>query len=415
MSVANRVMAVAGLALAGFAGYKVRLIKDENGLIGSPVNTLLASTQKDVEIGEVEYYNGIIELLDAKYVDKMPAPEKLLSGAVRGMVTSLRDAESQFYNPQEFAAFKSLRAGQYTGIGVWLDYKSQKVDLKLDGEDGEAMLPRLTVVSVAPGSPADKAGVRAGDFLDSVDGHWVTNSEAILRYRKAQMDYLNKKIDFKTINDMRKALKAKADKSILPGRAREKLIVGNSGEISVVWERDGKPVETKLTKGMTEVSQTVGADGTITLPFISGAAEGLANHLKGKTSVTIDLRNNVLGDYETMRKCLALLAPAGTYGYFETSRKGVPLELKINKGATTAIKVKLIVDESTRDVAEIFALALSSKGIATLSGGAMGGSHNLKEVTQLPDGSGYTLNLGKFKRGKLPETRVAENASGVRA
>jgi C-terminal processing protease CtpA/Prc len=131
--------------------------------------------------------------------------------------------------------------------------------------------------------------------------------------------------------------------------------------------------------------------------------------LKGKTSISIDLRNNVLGDMETMRRCLALVAPAGRFGYFKNERKAsTPVELTISKGNPTPPKIKLIVDQSTRDAAEIFALALQSKGIATLSGTDMGNSRKLKDVVQLPDGSGYTLNIGTFTPGNPPATKVAQ-------
>ena len=402
-------LVISGLLVAGIAGMKFRSIRDLPNTQETNLSSMLASTGKELEIAETDYFTGIIELLRGRYVDQVPTDDKLLSGAVRGMIIGLRDVDSQFYKPEEFTAFKSIRAGRYPGIGVWMDYKPQKVSLKLGGVNQEQDMPRLTVVSVAPGSPADKAGVKPGDLLDSVDDHWVMNSEAIIKYQAAQADFMAKKIDFKTINDMRKSLKARMDKSIMPVRAREKLITGNTGELAIVWERAGKKIETKIAKAETDVQRAVAADGTVNLTFTSGAVEDLTTALKGKTAITLDLRNNVLGDMETMRRCLGLVAPAGTYGYFKNERKSsAPVQLTISKGNSTPPKIKLIVDQSTRDAAEIFALALQSKGIATLSGTDMGNSRKLKDVVQLPDGSGYTLNIGTFTPGKPPTTKVAQ-------
>lgn len=402
-------LVISSLLIAGIAGMKFRSLRDLPETHEANISSMFASTGKELEIAETDYFTGIIELLRSRYVDQVPTDDKLLSGAVRGMIIGLKDVDSQFYKPEEFAAFKSIRAGRYPGVGVWMDYKPQKVSLKLGGVEQEQDMPRLTVVAVAPGSPADKAGVKPGDLLESVDDHWVMNSEAIIKYQAAQADFLRKKIDFKTINDMRKSLKARMEKSIMPVRAREKLISGTSGELAVVWDRAGQKIETKLAKTETDVARRVGADGTLNLLFTSGAVEDLANSLKGKTSITLDLRNNVLGDMETMRRCLGLLAPAGSYGYFKNERKAsTPVELTISKGNPTPPKIKLIVDQSTRDAAEIFALALQSKGLATLSGSNMGNSRKLKDVVQLPDGSGYTLNLGNFTPGKPPATKVAQ-------
>lgn len=402
-------LVISGLLVAGIAGMKFRSIRDLPNTQETNLSSMLASTGKELEIAETDYFTGIIELLRGRYVDQVPTDDKLLSGAVRGMIVGLRDVDSQFYKPEEFTAFKSIRAGRYPGIGVWMDYKPQKVSLKLGGVSQEQDMPRLTVVSVAPGSPADKAGVKPGDLLDSVDDHWVMNSEAIIKFQAAQADFMAKKIDFKTINDMRKSLKARMDKSIMPVRAREKLITGTTGELAIVWERAGKKIETKIAKAETDVQRAVAADGTVNLTFTSGAVEDLSTALKGKTAITLDLRSNVLGDMETMRRCLGLVAPAGTYGYFKNERKSsAPVQLTISKGNSTPPKIKLIVDQSTRDAAEIFALALQSKGIATLSGTDMGNSRKLKDVVQLPDGSGYTLNIGTFTPGKPPVTKVAQ-------
>jgi carboxyl-terminal processing protease len=402
-------LVISSLLIAGIAGMKFRTIRDLPNTQETNLSSLFASTGKELEIAETDYFTGIIELLRGRYVDQVPTDDKLLSGAVRGMIVGLRDIDSQFYKPEEFTAFKSIRAGRYPGIGVWMDYKPQKVSLKLGGVDQEQDMPRLTVVAVAPGSPADKAGVKPGDLLDSVDDHWVMNSEAILKYQAAQAEFLAKKIDFKTINDMRKSLKARMDKSIMPVRAREKLITGNSGELSIVWERAGKKLETKIARAETDIQRKISPDGTLNLTFTSGAVEDLTAVLKGKANVTLDLRNNVLGDMETMRRCLALVAPAGRYGYFKNDRKAsTPVELSISKGNPTPPKIKLIVDQSTRDAAEIFALALQGKGLATLSGTDMGNSRKLKDVVQLPDGSGYTLNIGTFTPGKPPTTKVAQ-------
>ena len=402
-------LVISSLLVAGIAGMNFRSIRDLPDSQETSFGSMFASTSKELEIAETDYFTGIIELLRGRYVDQVPTDDKLLSGAVRGMIVGLRDIDSQFYKPEEFTAFKSIRAGRYPGIGVWMDYKPQKVSVKLGGVAQEQDLPRLTVVSVAPGSPADKAGVKPGDLLDSVDDHWVMNSEEIIKFQAAQSDFMAKKIDFKAINDMRKSLKARMDKSIMPVRAREKLITGGSGELNVVWERGGQKIITKLAKSETDIQRKISPDGTLRLIFSSGAVEDLSAVLKGKTSITIDLRNNVLGDMETMRRCLALVAQAGRFGYFKNDRKAsAPVELTISKGNPTPPKIKLIVDQSTRDAAEIFALALQGKGIATLSGTDMGNSRKLKDVVQLPDGSGYTLNIGTFTPGKPPATKVAQ-------
>jgi C-terminal processing protease CtpA/Prc len=59
----------------------------------------------------------------------------------------------------------------------------------------------------------------------------------------------------------------------------------------------------------------------------------------------------------------------------------------------------LLTDRTTCGAAEIFALALSSKGLAKLSGGEMGGDRDIYDIVELPDGTGYTLVTSRFKPG----------------
>lgn len=357
--------------------------------------TLLASKENQIDIDEADYFSAIVDLLKAKFVEPVNDEDKLLSGAIRGLIVGLKDVDSQFFNPKEFEAFKSIRAGAYPGIGVWLDYKAMKSDIKLEGNPDEIMLPRLAVVSVAPGSPADLSGIKVGDVLDSIDGHWVTNSEELLRYRKAQADFLAKKIDFKVINDLRKELRKKVEKSVTPFRAREKATTGIVGEIETSWMRDGKALKTvKIARKLTELNLLTEKDGALVLGFTPSAPAALSAYLKGKSEVTLDLRRNLFGELESMKKCMELVAKKGKYGFLTSDRK--PITFEVEKGNPTPPKIKLLVDASTRDAAEIFALALSSQGAATLSGGTTGGKPKVREIGQLSDGSGYVIVSGSY-------------------
>ena len=311
---------IVGLLVSTIAGLNVREKRDMPETASSG---LMASKDEQFDIAEADYYVGISGLLKDKYVDPITDDKKLLSGAVRGMIVGLADINSQFFNPNEFTAYKNARAGQYHGVGVWLDFKSIKTDIKPTPGEADLSLPRLAVVSVALGSAADKAGVKVGDLVTEVDDHWVLNSEEILRFRKAQQDFFAKKIDFKTINDMRKDIKAKLEKSVTPVRAKERMISGEKGTMHIKFDRNGTVLDTRLAKGVYDVPGLKEVNGAFVLTFTSGAVDALKSYVSGKSQVTIDLRNNVLGDFETMRKCLSVVAPATTYGYFKIGRAHV--------------------------------------------------------------------------------------------
>lgn len=393
---------VASLIVATIAGLKVRNHSDMPDTTGDSLYDLVASKGQEANISEADYYREVTRLLKDRYVEPITDDQKLLTGAVRGMILGLGDGDSQFFNPNEFGALKSIRSGVYTGVGAYFDFRPVKATIDEEKEI-QVSLPRLAVVSVVPGSAAAKAGVKVGDIVTELDGHNIPNPEDYLKYRKAQADFFAKKIDFKTINDMRKDLNAKTLKAMSAVHAKEKLITGTTGTVKVKFDRDGKTIDTSIAKGTYEVPALKVSQGAFVLVFNSGAPSALQQYIEGKSEVTLDLRNNIMGDFETMRKCLSVIAPAATYGYFENQNMATPLLLKTSTGNTKKLKVKLVVDPSTRDAAEIFALALSSKGYATLSGSQMGNKHKLRDITQLPDGSGYTLVTGEFKPGNPPK------------
>ena len=244
--------------------------------------------------------------------------------------------------------------------------------------------------------------MRAGDKLEAFDGEWVVNSAPLVAFRKANADFLAKKIDLKTLNAMRADLKAKLDKSVMPLKVRERATSGAKGTVRMTVLRGDKPMDFTIEKAPSQVPGVRTSGDATALPFVDGAPEAFAAALKGKPALTVDLRNNVLGDFGTMRRCLALVAPTGTYGGFVTRRSGAVTPLTVERG-TTHPRLLLRVDPSTRGAAQIFALALTSKGLAALTPDSkpMTPDRTLTETIELPDGAGYTLATGDYV-AKLP-------------
>jgi hypothetical protein len=135
----------------------------------------------------------------------------------------------------------------------------------------------------------------------------------------------------------------------------------------------------------------------VALPFIEGSADKLKAFIQGKNSITIDLRNNALGDVQVMKQCLEVLAPKGNYGYFVTKRHDSPTALNVLTGNSHPPKVHLITDRSTRGMAEAFALALDHSGLTDKEKLELGGDRFARQIIQLPDGSGYTLVTSAYQ------------------
>ncbi len=261
-------------------------------------------------------------------------------------------------------------------------------------------------MSVVPGGPADRAGVKTGDIAVSVDDHWIVNSDLIQRFRDASKAFLAKKLPLSGLNVLRNEIRSKAEHAIMPLRAKDQLFQGKSGNVTIVWNRGGVERKTKITRAVSTMPGFSARNGDISLPFVPSSVGKLKEAISGRKSITLDLRNNTLGDMLSMKQCLEVLVPKGQYGRFTTFRKDSPTPLLVHNGNSDPPKITLITDRSTRGAAEVFALALSSRGFAKLSGSESGGDRNSKTIVRMPDGSGYTLVTSVY-HPTLGNTEVA--------
>ncbi|MBW1988146.1 MAG: S41 family peptidase [Deltaproteobacteria bacterium] len=100
----------------------------------------------------LKMFSEVIELVQENYVDPVDT-DKLIEGALHGMLSSL-DPHSSFMPPEAFKELQFDTKGEFGGLGIVVAFK-----------DGI-----LTVVAPIEGTPAHKAGIRAGDYILKVDG-----------------------------------------------------------------------------------------------------------------------------------------------------------------------------------------------------------------------------------------------------
>lgn len=402
--VVKTALLILGLAASVSAGIIVRNRMDQRGMTTDleKVDGLFASSHADSkDIPLIPYYEQVEQILKEQYVEPISDEQKLASGAIRGMVNSLGDPHSRYFDAKEFTAFENIQTqGKYEGIGasLILNYNGH-ADAADDPtgmieSTGMLTIPRLEVATVVPGGPADKAGIKPGDIIDSVDNHWVINPIVLEKYRKLSASSTDQNTP--ELVQMRKDLRKKSDGAILPTRAWSRLVLGTSGTTNLtIFHGDGNAVPVQVGKAVAaDPGNSVEADGHLRLWFNEQAPEFLKSHLAG--SLTLDLRNVCGGDLASMKKCLELLAPAGTYGTFKVGHSKANEPLSIEAGADKPATVTILTNKGTRGVAQIFALALSSHGIAKLEGEPMAHDRERQAIEKLPDGSGFCLATGEF-------------------
>jgi carboxyl-terminal processing protease len=96
----------------------------------------------------------VFAAIQQHYVKPNPNASKLTEGAASGMVSALGDQFSRYLTPDEYRSNQSFLAGQFAGIGASVQ---QKGDL-------------ILIANILPNTPAEKAGMKAGDVITAVDG-----------------------------------------------------------------------------------------------------------------------------------------------------------------------------------------------------------------------------------------------------
>ncbi len=104
---------------------------------------------------QLDLFGDIFERIRAQYVEEVDVKD-LIEAAINGMLTSL-DPHSSYLSPDDAAAMREQTRGEFGGLGI-----------EVTQEDGF-----VKVVSPIDGTPADKAGIEAGDFITHVDGESV--------------------------------------------------------------------------------------------------------------------------------------------------------------------------------------------------------------------------------------------------
>lgn len=148
------------------------------GTIGSGFHRKL-SANDDAAYKGLKIFSDVLDLVEKNYVDPVDT-EDLIHKAIEGMVHSL-DPHSQLLPPEAFEELQIDTRGEFGGIGIVITMQNRL----------------LTVISPIEGTPAHKAGVKAGDIIVEIDGESTKEMmlwEAVKRMRGPKGETVNIKV-----------------------------------------------------------------------------------------------------------------------------------------------------------------------------------------------------------------------------
>jgi carboxyl-terminal processing protease len=296
---------------------------------------------------------------------------KVVQGAIRGMIQALGDPYSAYLTSDQYRDSLLGISGQFEGIGAEIATQGS------DGTEGCSPLGsscRLIVTKPIAGSPADKAGVKVGDIVVSVDG--------------AALDGL-------TVDGARDRIRGPKGSVVTLALRR-----GGGAPIKLMITRD--VVQTK------EVESKVLADGAVGYIGLAGFSDASADdvvaalkaHLAaGRTKIILDERGNPGGYVTAARKIASQFIASGPVFWEQDAQGNQVATNALGDGVATAadIRVVVLVDGGSASASEIVAGALQDTGRAQLVGQQSFGKGTVQQWQQLSgEGGAFKLTIARW-------------------
>ena len=297
--------------------------------------------------------------------------EKMVYGATSGMVDSLQDPYTVFLSPSDKEEFDHDMEGKFEGIGAEIGIRDKF----------------LTIIAPLKDSPAEKAGLLAGDKIlkiDEIDAIGIDIDEAVKLIRGE-----------------------KGTKVVLLVSRDDLDDLDNLAEIEIIRDTiETSTVEWKIISNniaYIEVSQFRGD----TIQEFDNSINDII--IKEPRGMIIDLRNNPGGYVSTLNSMASRFLDKGEVIFIEDFGDEKKEHRASGGKKFTGISIVILINKGSASASEIFAGALQENGIAKLVGETTFGKGLVQEIEELQDGSAIKVTIAKW----LTPNGVDINKSGI--
>lgn len=281
----------------------------------------------------------------------------LIEGLAAGMVDSLGDPYSVYYTKDEYTALNESLSGLYSGVGIIM---TQNADTGY-----------IEITKVFKGSPAESAGIVAGDIIQSVDGETVSG---------------------KTLDEVSASLKGETGTSV------EVTIYRASDSQEHTYSVVRQQIQTPTVEGTYLESEPTTYYVTIS-SFTNTTGEefqALIESLDKKPeNIILDLRNNGGGMVNAAVDVASFLIPGGVVMY-ESGRDNVLYPTEVGNDKYLGIPIVVLVNGNTASSSEILAGAIQDHESGELVGETTYGKGVVQSIINMPTGGGLKLTTRRY-------------------
>ena len=313
-----------------------------------------ARASDDKAFHALTVYSEVLEHIQRDYVDD-PNMHQVTSGALHGLLDSL-DPQSAYLSPLEYADYKEKSA----------NHAKASAGIALTKRFGY-----IGVVAVLPDSPAQKAGLRIGDLMESIAG--FTTSQMALD--QAQV-----------------------------------LLTGEPGavvKLSVIRRGKAEPQDMKITLAKLAPPKIVEdkIQGDIAYLHVHSFDPGTAKQIReklmqfehqGERKLILDLRDCAFGDIQEGISTAQLFVPSGTI----TTLKGQTISPVVSSAEGSKVAwsqpMTVLIGNGTDGAAEILAGAIADNHRGDTIGSRTYGTASMQKLVQLDDGSALILTVATY-------------------
>ena len=279
--------------------------------------------------------------------------ETLENGMYKGLMSSLGDPYTEYYTKDEYKSLTEDTTGIYKGIGAYIGL-----------QEGTGA-PMFT--SIMPGTPAEEAGLKAGDIICEVNGTdtlsmSTSDVAALVKGEEGTT------VDIKVSRDGQYITVTATRRTINVPTVDSKMLDGKIGYLAITQFDDVTPAQ--FDENLAELKK------------------------QGMTSLIIDLRNNPGGTVSAVTQIASELLPEGLIFYME-DKNGRREEYKC-PGADFNLPLAVLVNEYSASASEILSGAIQDAGIGKLVGVTTYGKGIVQNLYPLDDGTALKITVADY-------------------